>query len=59
MTFLPHLGATRQARWAVDGVPVSPKTTGGQRFEPVPSPGLDEAAHRADALCDVALANGL
>lgn len=53
------LGAARQARWAVDGVPVSPTTTGGQRFEPVPWPWLDEAAQRADALRDIALANGL
>jgi xylulokinase len=53
------LGAARQARWAVDGVPVNWKTTGGQRFEPVPSPRLDEAARRANALRDVAVANGL
>jgi xylulokinase len=53
------LGAARQARWVVDGVPVSATTTGGQRFQTVPSPGLDDAAHRADALRDIALANGL
>ena len=53
------LGAARQARWAVDGVAVNATPTGVQRFQPVPSPGLDEAAHRADALRDVALANGL
>ena len=53
------LGAARQARWVVDGVPVSATTTGGRRFQTVPSPALDDAAHRADALRDVALANGL
>jgi xylulokinase len=53
------LGAARQARWAVDGVPVSPKTTGGRRFQPVPSPGIEEAGQRADALRDIALANRL
>jgi xylulokinase len=53
------LGAARQARWAVDGVPVSTDTSVGQRFEPVASAGLAEAAERADALREVALANGL
>jgi xylulokinase len=53
------LGAARQARWAVDGVPVDPHPSGGRRFEPAPSTGLDEAARRADALRAVALANGL
>jgi xylulokinase len=53
------LGAARQARWAVDDIPVTPNTTAVRHFEPVPSPGLDEAAHRADALRDVALANAL
>jgi xylulokinase len=53
------LGAARQARWAVDGVAVNPEQTGLQRFQPMRSPGLDEAAHRADALRDVALANAM
>ncbi|MCA1647099.1 MAG: xylulokinase [Chloroflexi bacterium] len=53
------LGAARQARWAIDGVPVTPKTTGGRRFEPVLSPAIEDAAQRANALRDVALANGL
>jgi sugar (pentulose or hexulose) kinase len=53
------LGAARQARWAVDGVGVSSQQTGARRFQPVRSPGLDEAAHRADALRDVALANAM
>jgi xylulokinase len=53
------LGAARQARWAVDGVPISSHLTGVIRFQPVRSPGLDEAARRADALRDVALANAL
>jgi sugar (pentulose or hexulose) kinase len=53
------LGAARQARWAVDGVGVSGQTSAGQRFEPVPSSALADAARRADALRDVALTNGL
>jgi xylulokinase len=53
------LGAARQARWAIDGVSVNPRTSGGRRFEPVASPGLTEAARRADALRELALANGL
>jgi xylulokinase len=52
------LGAARQARWAVDGVAVNATPTGLQRFQPVPAPGLAEAGQRADALRDVALANG-
>jgi xylulokinase len=53
------LGAARQARWAVDGVPVSGQTTGYRRFHPTPSPGLEEAAQRADSLREIALANAL
>ena len=54
------LGAARQARWAVDGVGVSSQASGGgQRFEPVASPALADAAQRADELRAVALANGL
>ena len=52
------LGAARQARWAIDEVPAPLNTPGGQRFEPVPSPALDEAAERADALRDIAVAHG-
>ena len=54
------IGAARQARWAVDGVAVSATPTGVvQRFQPTHSPELAAAALRADALRDVALANGL
>ena len=53
------LGAARQARWAVDGVPVPTNTSAGQRFEPVTSPGLADAAQRADTLREVALSAGL
>ena len=54
------LGAARQTRWAVDGVGVSAQASGrGQRFDPLESPALAEAAQRADALRTVALANGL
>jgi sugar (pentulose or hexulose) kinase len=53
------LGAARQARWAVDGTGISAQTSAGQRFEPIASPGLVDAAQRADALRAVALANDL
>ena len=53
------LGAARQARWAVDGVPVGASSTAGRRLEPSPSPALAEAAQRADTLRAVALANRL
>ena len=58
-TEAPALGASRQARWVVDGLAVSAATVGGQRFEPVASPDLEEAAARADALRGMALANVL
>jgi xylulokinase len=54
------IGASRQARWAVDGIPVAAGNSApGRRFQPVPSPALDEAAYRADTLRTIALANGL
>lgn len=53
------LGAARQARWAVDGVPVSSANPVARRFEPLASEALTEAAARADALRDLALANDL
>jgi xylulokinase len=53
------LGAARQARWAVDGVAVSSTPADGQRFEPIASAPLAEAASRADALRAIAIANGL
>ena len=52
-------GAARQARWAVDGVAVTPGGAGGRTFEPRPSPELDAAVRRADHLRRVALAEGL
>jgi len=53
------LGASRQARWAVDGTPVSTDPAGGRRFEPVASQALEAAARRADALREIAAANEL
>jgi len=53
------LGATRQVRWAVDGVPVRLTATGGHRFQPVSWPLLDAAARRADTLRNIAIASGL
>jgi xylulokinase len=53
------LGASRQARWVVDGVPIGSEMGGGRRFEPVASPELQSAAQRADALRDIAAANEL
>jgi xylulokinase len=53
------LGASRQARWVVDGVPVSAGTAAGRRFEPVASAALEEAAGRADALREIAASHDL
>lgn len=53
------LGAARQARWAVDGVPVVGSQQAGQLFEPQSSAGLEAAAHRADRLRSVARDAGL
>jgi xylulokinase len=53
------LGAARQARWAVDGVPVSPEAAVARRHEPVASSELRDAADRADTLRNIAMANGL
>lgn len=55
------LGAMRQARWAVDGVPVRPGISGADRFEPVAlaSVALEEAGRRANGLRDIALENDL
>jgi xylulokinase len=53
------LGGARQARWAVDGVPVESGKQTGQTFEPRPSDGLQSGAGRADYLRDVARKAGL
>jgi xylulokinase len=53
------LGAARQARWAVDGVPGATGRGRGHQFEPHPSPSLQAASARADALRSVALAHNL
>ena len=54
------LGAARQARWVVDGVPArTSDVSGGTRFEPVASPDLEAAAERADRLREIALRAGL
>ena len=53
------LGAARQARWAVDGVPVAPTKQSGQVFEPRPAAELQVAARRADMLRNVARQAGL
>jgi sugar (pentulose or hexulose) kinase len=58
-TEVAALGAARQARWAVAGVPVSAELTAGDRFEPRSCPRLAAAAEGADRLRDVALANSL
>ena len=53
------LGAARQARWAVDGVPVESSKQAGQAFQPHPSPALESGAGRADYLRGVARQAGL
>jgi xylulokinase len=53
------LGAARQARWVIDGIPVSASQIAGRRFQPTRWPALDDAAHRADVLRDVARDNEL
>jgi D-xylulose kinase len=53
------LGAARQARWAVDGVPVESGKQAGQTFEPRPSPALEAGVGRADYLRGVARQAGL
>jgi xylulokinase len=54
------LGAARQARWVVDGVPVqSADVEGAKWFEPVVSEELEAVAARADRLRQVALRNSL
>jgi D-xylulose kinase len=58
-TEVAALGAARQARWAVAGVPVSAKLADGDSFEPRSCPPLAAAAERADRLRDIALASSL
>jgi xylulokinase len=53
------VGAARQARWAVDCIPVESTVAAGTRFEPRVSPALEEAAARADHLRHVAMQNAL
>lgn len=54
------LGGARQARWAVDGIPVqAAEVRGATRFEPHVSSALVEAAQRADHLRHVAVNNDL
>ncbi len=53
------LGAARQARWAVDRIPVKAQAGGGHRWEPELLPALEEASQRADRLRELAVRNGL
>ena len=53
------LGGARQARWAVDGVPVQAGTHSGVTFEPHPSAALESGLQRADYLRDLARQSGL
>jgi hypothetical protein len=49
------LGAARQARRAVDGLPVRATASVPGRFDPTTSPDPLAATQRADALRDIAL----
>jgi xylulokinase len=53
------LGAARQARWAVDNIPVGVEAISGRQFEPVASPGLEAAERRSDQLRELAIRNSL
>lgn len=58
-TEAPAIGAARQARWAVDRIPVQPALLRGEQFEPRPSAALEVAGERADYLRQIALQNAL
>jgi xylulokinase len=54
------IGAARQARWVVDGIPASRgPAVDGQRFEPNPSDAVQAACRRAAHLREVVLQQSL